>query len=281
MTLRHILIVPLLFILAACFVCCSGRSTIASEIERPTDTVMVVQQLEEQSETETEKTPLDTIVFELPDSKKLQLFVFSYYDSLPRRPIKDFILKDMLSGEIVLRADTTKLILVDEVDHFTGEIDTFKMVPAYYVNQEELLKIELSVFMEGNLGYGYIKNIICNLKYQDDDQRKRYINLLAYEFRHDVAWHVTSNIEFLPCACTSSSEEIWGKFQELKAVGHLDTRDGDNVLKEAFICFSNNHIDSFESILKEFIKTNNNTFSPYYYYTYIAYLYGLRFKAAN
>lgn len=216
------------------------------------------------------KTPLDTILVSYPDGKNLYFLVLEYYDSLPDKPIKDFAVTDAQSNEPVFRAVSERLALGDEVDPINGRFDSLFVVPTYSISSQNPLTVDLDFVVNGDFRVGYLGDVTYPFY---EKKPRNILSFLRYTFQFaDNKWIVRSSLKFKPHQCNISQTELMNQFNKVKSDGNLDTERGGVLMKMSFTCFLNNVNPSYEMMNKEFNAAFGESVSPYYYYSYIAYL---------
>lgn len=215
--------------------------------------------------------PIDTIF--ISTTKKIQILILEYHESYPNKPIKSFEVRDPENNRSIFRSYSKQISLSDEIDHFSGDTDSIVITPAYYISSQNPLSIDLKFLIDGNLGIGFLEDLTCNLKFQPNDQTKKYIDFLSYNFiLTNDKWIIESSIDYPPCVCNEAHVELLSRFNKARKEQFQNTEQSDELLKFSFICFINGLNPYYYKIINEFEANTGKSFSPYLYSTYVTYL---------
>lgn len=214
--------------------------------------------------------PLDTIIISYPNGKKLHFIVLEYYDSLLNKPIKDFEVRDVDTGESVFRSVSKRLALGYEVDPINGYFDSLFVIPTYSISSKDPLTVDLDFIVNGQ----FRVVSLSELTYAFYEGRPLdTLFFLRYKFQsvnNNTA--VQSSLQFKPNGCNVTEMELMAQFNKIKVEHHLDTEIGGELMKLSFICFLNGRNPDYEMITKDFKQAFGESSFPYNYYVFIIYL---------
>lgn len=215
--------------------------------------------------------PLDTIIGSYPNSKKLLLLVFQYYDSLPDKPIKDFEVREADTKDLIFRSVAKRLALGDEVDPINGRFDSLFVVPIYTISSKDPLTVELDFLVDGDFRIGYLGDVTYPF-YENRPWNR--LSFLSYTFKIiNSTAVVKSSLRFTPHKCNLTETDLVEQFNNVKSKKYFYTDQGSNLIRQVFNCFLNGVNSHYEIMMNEFRKAMAPTPNdPYTYYPYITYL---------
>jgi hypothetical protein len=248
--------------------CHQVRKADGSQNEKP---LLNIEQ-RQSTESSLRLSPLDTLGALTKSGKKLRLLVFAYNDSPNEKSIKSFEVQSVENNEVIFRSVSKRLNLGVEIDHSTDTNDSIIALPSYYILSYNPLKVKLRLNLSGESFLSFFSDLTCDLKYYSNDQSKKYIDLLLYEFVSTDKKEIKTYLQYAPHECNTSSEVLLTNFNKLKYERHLSTEQGNELMKLSFICFTQGANPKYQSILSEFQIEIGESLSPYNYYPYVIYL---------
>jgi hypothetical protein len=216
----------------------------------------------------TTRTAIDTVFGFSEDGHPLKIFIFSKYDSLPNQPIKDFVVRDGTTGELVFKSFSKRLALGYETDPMKGEFDSLFLQPTFIISSQNPLIVSLDFLVYGSFTTSFLGDITYPFY-----QNSTTLRFLRYKFFGTKKGTTESSLRFTPNKCDFTETELLAQFNKIKKENHFYSDLGTDLMKQAFNCFLNKQNPNYNAMVNEFRKAMGPTpDDPYTYYPYIIYL---------